>query len=120
MFFSFSSGAASGDFEAAGDHDADVRAVGEGNGVADVGFVAGRDKQRLPALGDRHHRGEVPVGGAIGGRNLRVGAGPGDQILDALHARVALLLEVLVLAIRISGRHRRQIRHCGRWAGTGS
>ena len=35
---------------------------------------------------------------AFGGRNLRVGACPLDQVLDALHARVALLLQILVAA----------------------
>ena len=88
--------------EAAGDDDADAGAIGERDGLADVALRCWR--RRTAAAGVRRSA-PAPRGSSRCARSAagmrRVGARPRDQLLDALHARVALLLQILVLAVRV-------------------
>ena len=87
--------------QSAHDHDPDARAIGKGDRFGDVARGIRRHKQRLPALRHRHHRGQVPVGGALSLGDGGVRARQGDQVFHPLHARIAFLLQVLELAVGI-------------------
>ena len=100
MFFSFSSAASGAASHPAADHDVHADAIRERDGVANVADAVGARHQRRALFDDGHERLERPVGLAARARGFRVRPRFVEQLRDLIEPRVALLLQILVGAIR--------------------